>query len=60
MLVGPSAGARGGVSLGGQMIGPDGRLHGHPRARRLVARSGVYRLTLPPAGAALITIPAGR
>jgi hypothetical protein len=60
MLVGPSAGARGGVSLGGQMIGPDGRLHGRPRARRLVARSGVYRLTLPPAGAALITIPAGR
>jgi hypothetical protein len=58
VLRAPSAAARGGVSLGGQTIGLDGRLHGRPRTLRVVARAGAYRLTLPPAGAALITIPA--
>jgi hypothetical protein len=55
-LQAPSARSRGGVTLGGQQVGPDGRLHGGRLVARVSAVRGRYRLSLPAASAALITV----
>ncbi|QEC48796.1 hypothetical protein FSW04_15245 [Baekduia soli] len=57
MLRAPGPAARSGVSLGGQAIGPDGRLHGPVRSLRVVALRGRYRVALPGDSAALVTLP---
>jgi hypothetical protein len=53
----PGARARDGVTLGGQHVGADGRLHGALHSTRVAAVAGHYRLSVPAASAALITIP---
>jgi hypothetical protein len=58
-LVGPSITATSGITLGGRGYGeatPDGKLRGKPISERVVRRGGAFRLDLPPAGAALLTI----
>ena len=46
------------MTLAGQTVGADGLLHGRRRVARLSAAGGAYRLRLPAAGAALVTLPA--
>ncbi len=55
-LEAPGPAARGGVSLAGQHVGPDGRLHGHMRVARLTAVGGRYRVRLSAASAGLLTV----
>jgi hypothetical protein len=60
-LLGPSAYATGGVTLGGESFGPlttTGVLP-PPQTTALAPHAGVYRVTLPPASAALLAIPFG-
>jgi hypothetical protein len=52
----PGLRALGGVSLGGRVVGADGRLHGRDRATRVVAVAGRYAFRLPAASAGLLTI----
>lgn len=57
-LQAPSAYATGGVSLGGQSFGSAGTLTGRRRAPSVRLIRGSYRVQLPAASAALLTIPA--
>jgi hypothetical protein len=50
----PSAGATGGVTLGGSAVRPNGVLP-TPRRQPISPRFGRYRIDLPPASAALLT-----
>jgi hypothetical protein len=62
-LVGPSITATSGVTLGGRSYGvatSDGKLRGKDRSERLVRGGGAFRLDVPPASAALVTVAAGR
>jgi hypothetical protein len=62
-LVGPSITATSGITLGGRGYGDatsDGKLRGKERSERVVRRGGAFRLDMPPAGAALVTVAAGR
>jgi hypothetical protein len=52
----PSAAARGGVTLGGEHVGADGKLHGTRRVARVAAVGRQYRVSVPAASAALVTI----
>jgi hypothetical protein len=57
----PSVTATSGVMLGGRSFGPatsTGVLAGEPRLVRVMPAAGTYAVALPPASAALITIPA--
>jgi hypothetical protein len=61
-LQAPSAGAQGGVTLGGQGMGSQtatGLLAGLPQATTVSATGGRYVVSLPPASAAMLTIAAG-
>jgi hypothetical protein len=61
-LVGPSITATSGVTLAGQSYGnatTDGRLRGKLRNERVARRAGAFRVDMPPASAALVTIPQG-
>jgi hypothetical protein len=61
-LVGPSITATSGITLAGQSYGPattTGRLRGKRRDERVVRRAGTYRVDLPPASAALVTVRSG-
>jgi hypothetical protein len=51
--------ARGDVSLGGRVIGADGRLRGRDRALRVVPVGGGYVFSLPAASAGLLTVAPG-
>jgi hypothetical protein len=60
-LLAPSATARTGVSLGGQSFAPHtatGKLLGHPHLATVAPTRGEYEVRLPPASAALLTLPA--
>ena len=62
-LTAPSLGSTGTVTLAGQTYGTattDGRLRGRRRSEALVDRGGALRVRMPPASAALITVPAAR
>ena len=62
-LVGPSITATAGITLGGRGYGDatsDGKLRGKDRSERVVRRGGAFRIDVPPASAALVTIAAGR
>ena len=62
-LVGPSITATSGITLGGRGYGDatfDGKLRGKERSERVSRRGGAFRIDMPPAGAALVTIAAGR
>ena len=62
-LIAPSLGSTGTVTLAGQSYGTattDGRLRGRRRSEALVDRGGALRVRMPPASAALITVPAAR
>jgi len=54
----PGAASRGGVTLGGQGIGADGRLHGPRRRRTVVPADGRWTLRLPGMSAALVVVRA--
>ena len=59
-LTAPSALARHGITLGGQRFAPrslTGLLAGTPRVSVVRPRAGVYGVTVPPASAALLTLP---
>ena len=61
-LRGPSIIATDGITLGGRGYGaatPDGRLRGKARSERTGRRNGSFRIDMPPASAALVTIAAG-
>jgi hypothetical protein len=61
-LVGPSITATSGITLAGQGYGnatTDGRLRGKVRNERVVRQGGAFRVDMPPASAALVTIPLG-
>ncbi len=58
-LIAPNATARTGISLGGQSFGSQtatGLLAGNPQAASVARIAGSYRLRLPPASAAMLTI----
>jgi hypothetical protein len=62
-LVGSSITATTGITLGGRGFGDatfDGKLRGKDRSERVSRRSGAFRIDMPPASAALVTIAAGR
>ena len=62
-LVGPSIIATSGITFGGRGYGvatPDGKLRGKAKTERAVRRNGAFRIDVPPASAALVTISAGR
>jgi hypothetical protein len=59
----PSVGARSGVSLAGQSFGAEtetGRLIGRLRASGVAPAGGAYRVQVPAASAALLTVPGPR
>jgi Glycosyl hydrolase family 79 C-terminal beta domain len=61
-LVGPSITATSGIKLAGQSYGnatTDGRLRGKLRNERVARSGGAFRVDMPPASAALVTIPQG-
>jgi hypothetical protein len=61
-LRGPSIIATDGVTFGGRGYGvatPDGRLRGKARSEHTSRRSGSFRIDMPPASAALVTVAAG-
>jgi hypothetical protein len=61
-LVGPSITATRGITLGGRGYGDatsDGKLRGKARAERVERRGGAFRLDVPPASAALVTVRRG-
>jgi hypothetical protein len=61
-LTGPSITATGGITLGGQSYGvatTDGRLKGKLQLERVKRAGGAFRLDMPPASAALVTVGAG-
>jgi hypothetical protein len=61
-LLGPSIIATSGITFGGRGYGvatPNGRLRGKPRSEHVKRRNGAFRLDVPPASAALVTIAAG-
>jgi Glycosyl hydrolase family 79 C-terminal beta domain len=61
-LVGPSITATSGITLAGQSYGvatTNGRLKGKVRNERVARRNGAFRVDVPPASAALVTIPRG-
>ena len=61
-LRGPSIIATDGVTFGGRGYGvatPDGRLRGKARSEHTGRRNGSFRIDMPPASAALVTIAAG-
>jgi hypothetical protein len=58
----PSAGARSGVRLAGQSFGAEtatGQLAGRLRTTKIAESGGSYRIELPAASAALLTVPRG-
>jgi hypothetical protein len=55
-LLAPSAAARSGVTLGGRVLGPDGRWRGPPEGQRVAPLGGVYTVTVRRMSAALITV----
>jgi len=62
-LLGSSITATSGITFGGRGYGdatPDGKLRGKPSTERAVRRNGAFRIDVPPASAALVTISAGR
>jgi hypothetical protein len=62
-LSAPSVGARSGVSLAGQSFGAEnttGRLTGRLRTTPVAPVGGAYRVQLPAASAALLTVPGPR
>ncbi len=54
-LIAPSAGATSGVTLAGQSFSKTGQLGGPLRITTITPTGGDYRLSLPPASAALLT-----
>jgi hypothetical protein len=62
-LVGSSITATSGITFGGRGYGdatPDGKLRGKARTERVGRRGGAFRIDVPPASAALVTVRAGR
>jgi hypothetical protein len=60
-LVGPSITATSGITFGGRGYGaatPDGKLRGKVRTERVSRRGGAFRVDVPPATAALVTVRA--
>jgi hypothetical protein len=61
-LSGPSITATSGITFGGRSYGAatfDGKLRGKARSERVPRRSGAFRIDIPPASAALVTIRRG-
>jgi len=61
-LLGSSITATSGITFGGRGYGvatPDGKLRGKAKTERAVRRNGAFRIDVPPASAALVTISAG-
>jgi hypothetical protein len=61
-LTGPSITATNGITLAGQGYGAattDGKLRGKLKVERIKRRGGTFRLDVPPASAALVTVPQG-
>jgi hypothetical protein len=56
LLRAPGLGARGQLSFGGRAFGPDGGLHGHDHATRVLPVAGSYALSLPSASGGLLTL----
>jgi hypothetical protein len=62
-LLGSSITATSGITFGGRGYGnatADGKLRGKARAERVDRRLGAFRIDVPPASAALVTVAAGR
>jgi hypothetical protein len=62
-LSGPSMDASEGITLAGQAVpdvSRDGKLQGTQTDEPVAAKGGVYRFTLPPGSAALLTVPGVR
>jgi glycosyl hydrolase family 79 len=62
-LVGPSIIATSGITFGGRGYGTatsDGKLRGKVRVERVKRGAGAFRIDVPPASAALVTVRAGR
>jgi hypothetical protein len=62
-LLGPSITTTTGITFGGRSYGDatsDGRLRGKARSERVTRRNGAFRMNVPPASAALVTVSAGR
>jgi hypothetical protein len=60
-LLGPSITATSGITFGGRSYGDatsDGKLRGKVRIERVPRRSGAFRIDVPPASAALMTVRA--
>jgi hypothetical protein len=55
-LLAPSAVARSGVTLGGQQLGPSGDWAGRPKIETIAPGPNGYRLILPGASAALLSV----
>ena len=55
-LLGPSVGARHGVTLCGQTIGPDGQWHGRPVVQTIHAQGGSYRVAVTAYSAVLLDL----
>ena len=55
--------ATSGITFGGRGYGdatPDGKLRGNAVSERVARRGGAFRIDVPPASAALVTVAAGR
>ena len=62
-LLGPSITATSGITFGGRSYGDatfNGRLRGKARSERVTRHNGAFRMNVPPASAALVTVSAGR